>query len=356
MPPEEQATLDRACWRVTEAAPGSGWTAGQAFTVEGAQGGTISLVGFERPVTFEGRVLRADGRIAFAIVPTAVQLDAARTLAPDAGALVAVMSREAWAERDAVHVWGERVSTEEVVDGTAHSLGQPVTLHRAASGLHWRGWGRDAGAITWSDVALGAGERALLGHHGYAVAIDEELLLIGREGEDEIVRHRVPLGAPPRALIADAYYDAVAQLDDAIVGVDRASGATRALPAGEGRLLPGGRDSAPVFFDGTSFVPLDRSGEGLAFAESMRFAPSAEHLAALGTPLAVMHGVVLGERGLLLAGGEGSEVAGPRFASIADIFGDGRLALIGGDDITYVVERADGSRVLYEAPYTDFCE
>lgn len=289
-------------------------------------------------------------------MPTSIQLDAARTVELDADAVITVMSRDAWAEGDAVHVRGERVSTNEVVDGAASLWGTPVTLHRGASGLIWRAWWADAtGAITSTDVALGDGARALLGHRGGAVAIDEELLLIGRDGDDTIIRHRIPLGAPPRAIVGRYYYTIV-QLDDALVRVDHASGETRALPVGEGMLLPAERDSYPVFFDGASFVPLDPSSGGLALVESRRFAPRAEHLAALGTPLAVMHGVVLGERGMMLAMDPESELAGPRFASIGAIFGDGRLASIGGDDVTYLVERADGSRVLYEAPYVDFCE
>jgi hypothetical protein len=69
-----------------------------------------------------------------------------------------------------------------------------------------------------------------------------------------------------------------------------------------------------------------------------------------------MHGIVLGERGLLAAIDAGSTVPGPRFASFAALFGDGTIGPVSADSAAYVIARGDGSAALYRAPFVDFCE
>jgi hypothetical protein len=125
------------------------------------------------------------------------------------------------------------------------------------------------------------------------------------------------------------------------------------LSVGAGVLLPMPRDDA-VFFDGTTFHYLDPSTPAL----DRPFTPRAEELAAIGTPIAVFHGVVLGERGMLHAIDATIEILGPRLALYADLFGDpdARLGPVAVDSTAYVIRGGDGSAKLYNAPFIDYCE
>src|SRR5688572_6663575 len=53
-PSEEWSRLDRTCWRVVEASPGSGWSAGDQLA-GGRDGVALLLAGFGATVTLEGR-------------------------------------------------------------------------------------------------------------------------------------------------------------------------------------------------------------------------------------------------------------------------------------------------------------
>ena len=85
--------------------------------------------------------------------------------------------------------------------------------------------------------------------------------------------------------------------------------------------------------------------------------PRSEDLAAIGTPRGVYHGVIFGERGLLLAVDASSDLRGPRVATFADLFGDpdARLGAIAADSSAYVIRFGDGSVKLYDAPFIDYC-
>jgi hypothetical protein len=353
---EEREQIDRTCWRVTAAAPGSGWAGGEAFA-GGRDGGPITVMGFARPITVEGRVLRADGTVAFAVDPDAIALDEAVVLDGDAVATTAVMSPEAWVERDAVELWGQRVATAEVLDATVFPFASPApfTLHDTGSGLVRRSWWRDNGELQYADTDLGPGTRARIAKFGAAVVVDDELLLVGHDGDVVIVKQRVQLDGEPVELTGN-YYAVTLHVGGALAQYDYATLTARSLPVGDGVLLPANGDGPPVFFDGATFHTLDPSARPLAFDAAAAFTPRPEDLAALGAPVAVMHGIVLGERGLLAAIDAGSTVPGPRFASFAALFGDGTIGPVSADSAAYVIARGDGSAALYRAPFVDFCE
>jgi hypothetical protein len=79
-------------------------------------------------------------------------------------------------------------------------------------------------------------------------------------------------------------------------------------------------------------------------------------LAVIGTPRAVLHGIVFGQTGLALAVDAQTAVAGPRSVPFAGLFGGGRLALVAADATAYAIAKDDGSSALYNAPFVDWCD
>lgn len=355
----EWAHLDRTCWRVVEAAQNSGWTVGQRFA--GTRDYTsMNLTGFARPVTVEGRVLRDDGTVAYAIPPTAVALDEARVLAENANDIVAVISADAWATRDAVHLKGRTVVTDEVVAATGSYGQQVVAVHRTAAGFVRRVWELDNGELVHSELALGPGTRARIARFGAAIVIDSELLMIGNANGAAVVQQRIPLASEPLE-IAGTWYSVFLHLEGELV-MHTHAGATASLPVDDGVLLPTSQltRDAPMFFSGTTFYLLEASNTALGF-DARSFAPRPDDLAAIGAPLAIMHEVVFGERGLLLLAPEAtSYTSGPTFASYTDLFGqaDGEphLGPVAVDSSAYVITREGGNAQLFEAPFVDWCE
>lgn len=108
----------------------------------------------------------------------------------------------------------------------------------------------------------------------------------------------------------------------------------------------------------TTFHPLDAAAPALAFDDRGSFTPRPDDLAALGAPVALYHGIVFGEHGLLAAVDATDPHLGPRFVSYAELTGvtDARIGPIAGDTTAYVRARPDGSAALYNAPFIDYCE
>ncbi len=350
--------LARSCWRVVDASPGSGFTAGQTFEAESS--GVITLAGFARPVTLEGRVLYDDNTIVMAVEPRTIALDEAIILDGDASAVIDVMTREAWAERNAVHAWGERIATDELVDATAYprAPAYPFTLHSTASGFVRSSWWKSGTTVEHVDLALGPGTRGRIAEYGEAIVVDSTLLLTDYDGTTPVVRHRIPLMAEPSELVG-TYRGAILHVGNLLVHYSISSTTdmpvVRTFVVGAGVLLPAWGE-AGYFFDGTRFHRIDTYPD-LGFDEQWSFSPRADDLAKLGAPIAVHHDVVFGDNGLLARLDASDPRPGPRFASAADLFGDGaHIGPIAPESAAYLVRRGDGTAAVYAAPFVDYCE
>lgn len=349
----ERARYDRVCWRVTDASPGSGWTAGQTFSTglfDPANPPAMNLMGFARPVTIEGRVLRDDGMIEFATDPMAVELDQATISEPDASGIVAAMSPYAWAERDALYLWTERVATDEVLDATQFDYNDvTTTLHRVGTDLVWRRWRHEAGQYLPSDFVIGPGTRGRLGPGGSPVIVDDEVVVLGLDANhNRYVERRVQLGAEPLEVADFAGYTIV-HVPGSLVLIGDSEDAT--MTVGDGVLLSSIFPESPMFFDGSTFHGL-RWTTQLSFDEFRMVTPRPEDLAMLGKPVAYLDGVVIGEHGFLMIG---YVAPGPTFASFADVFGDGELGPVSVTKPAYVIKHADGSAALYDPPGDGYC-
>lgn len=86
---EEAGRIVRSCWRVVAAHPESGWDIGRVL--ESASPWIhVHAIGHERPVTFEGRLIRDDGAVRVAVRDAVVVLDPPRVLDEDLRELVAI--------------------------------------------------------------------------------------------------------------------------------------------------------------------------------------------------------------------------------------------------------------------------
>ncbi|NVB81686.1 MAG: hypothetical protein HOV81_25045 [Kofleriaceae bacterium] len=349
----------RVCWRVTEASPGSGWTAGQTFSSTTTP--AMNVIGFARPVTVEGRVLATDNTLVVAIEPTKIELHAPVIVEPAASAVIAVMSADAWAERDAVHLWGQRIPTDEVLDAASirtrcGNSADPVTLHRVGGTMIRRTWSRRSGSIEYTDLVIGPGTTGRLTTLGNAALVDNELVIFGYAGQDRIVSQRIALDATPLEMVEDGY-DVTLHLPGELVSVRLFAGTSATLPVGDGALVSASR-LPPFFFDGTSFHRISRSNTSLAFEQQV-YTPGAEDLARLGKPVAEMDSVFIGEGGFLATNfwqPWEAVTPGPGAATFAEIFGDGHLGPLSSDNAAYVVVHDNGSAELYAAPYSGYCD
>jgi hypothetical protein len=346
------------CWRVVDASPGSGWTAGQRFGGE-AGGVDMNVMGFARPITVEGRVLGDGGSLLFAIEPETFALDKAGVLDAAASTTIAVASAKAWVEPDALHFEGARIPTDEILDATTIPIFRqgPITVHRTSTGLVRRQWWGTGEQPQFSDVALGAGTRARIANFGKAIVVDSELLIVGSAAGGETVLRRIPLGAEPREVVGNLG-SVTLHMDGALVEYDDTAATVRSLTVGDGVLLPTVGPQRPMFFDGTTFHTVGLGATSLELDDLGSFTPRPDELAAAGAPVAVLHGFVLGEHGFLAAVDATTTVAGPRFASYADLLGEpgARIGPVATDSTAYVITRPDGSAALYNAPYLDYCD
>ncbi len=363
---EQGRAIAGVCWRVTEASAGSGWAAGQEFSTTGIP--SMHVMGFARPVTIEGRVLLEDGRIAYAIRPSTIELAAPAVREPAASTAIAVMASDAWAERDAVHLWGERIPTDEVLDAGSirvisgsGSRTDPITLHRVGANVVLRTWSRTNGQIVYSDLVIGQGTRARMTKWGHGVVVDNELAIVGLDSSNDnaIVRRRITLDAEPSEIVEDGG-SVYVHVPGMIVRYDVYRDGALTLMVGDGGvLLPPFLGFYPSFFDGTSFHQVVISSTGMLELYPTGFTPRAEDLALIGTPIGELDGILFGEHGLLATDGRalGQPLpAGPRVATYAELFGDGQLGPVSVDNAAYVITHADGSAELYQAPYQGYCE
>ncbi|HEY5922404.1 MAG TPA: hypothetical protein VIV11_12070 [Kofleriaceae bacterium] len=349
--------LGQSCWRVVDATPGSGLMTGQEFTLTRTVN-HISLAGFSRPVTLEGRILYDDGTIVMEVEPGTVALDPAIIVEPDASNVIAVMTRDTWAERNAVHMWGQRIATDEVVAATASPglPSNPITVHRTASGFVRSTWSNYP-TLHRDDLALGPGTRARIADFGRAIVIDNELVLIRDNVATPFVRMRVPLATEPLEIvghIGDYGSTVTLHFEGSIAqyAID-ASGIllTQSLTVGSGALVAA-TNEAGYFFDGTRFHRL-ASYPHLGFHTWRSFTPRAEDLAMLGAPIEIVDDVVFGENGLMLTLDTSSTQPGARFASTADLFGPGTRVGPVAQIAAYVIRRDDGTAAIYAPEYED---
>lgn len=353
----------RVCWRVTDASAGSGWTTGQTFTTT-TDNGSMNVMGFAKPVTIEGRVLDANNTLAFAIEPMKIELRPKMIVVPAASNVIAVMAVDAWATHDAVHLWGLDIPTDEVLDAAtirsvSYQVADPITLHREGGNVVRRTWSMSNTTIEYTEVMIGPGTSGRLSKWGNAAVVDNELVIFGRDSnQNEIVKHRIALAAAPLE-IADDGYSVTLHLPGALVSFDIYSGASATLPVGEGVLVPAFQYMQSFFFDGTTFRRISRSSTTLELDSMYPYTPRAEDVARIGKPLAEMDSVIIGEHGFLVTDAwrpwEGI-VAGPGAATVEELFGDGRLGPLSSDNAAYVVVHEDGGAELYAAPYGEYCE
>lgn len=343
---------DRTCWRVTATTAASGWTAGQTFSGD-RNGARIAITGFGARLSIEGRVLGADGTVLYAIAPDDAYLDNSNVIDSDASDTTVVVSPRHWVERNAVHFFDLEAGIDEVVDATAwpQTVSAPITVHRTASGFVRRTWRKSIDQLRYEQLVLGTGTRARIAKFGRAIVIDSELVLVAHQDGTPVIDRRIPLTAEPLGL-AGGFYSTMLHMPGELVIY--AQDGTHSVAVGDGVLLPVPRDDAPVFFDGDTFHEIDRSVPMLGAS----FTPRPDDLAAIGPPVAVFHGIVFGERGLLLGIDGATEILGPRLATYADLFGDpdARLGLVAVDSSAYVIHRGDGEAALYDVPFVDYCE
>ncbi|NVB85651.1 MAG: hypothetical protein HOV81_45220 [Kofleriaceae bacterium] len=361
---EEDQQVGRVCWRVTEASPGSGWTAGQEFSSVGSA--EMNLVGFSRPVTVEGRALLEDGRIAYAIAPKKVELAAAAIVEPAASTVIAVMGARGRVERDAVHLWGQRIPTDEVLDAASlrtfagEDMGDAITLHRVGANVVRRVWTRRDNQIDYTDLVIGPGTRGRITKWGNAVLVDgTDLVILNYDNASHgmVVKRRVTLAAEPTEFLEDGS-SVWMHVPGMIIRAGLFEDDLHTLAVGDGVIVPTIEYFASYFFDGTTFRAIQQPYPEIELAP-VGIEPKAEDLARIGKPIATIEGIVFGESGFLSIDGLQSgwpAPFGPSSASYADVFGDGRLGPLSIDNATYVIERDGGSAELYQAPYYGYCE
>jgi hypothetical protein len=346
--------IEVACWRVVDASASSGWIAGQEFDLRSGDDSAVGITGFGSSLTLEARVLLRDGTLGIAIEPATFALDAAQIVDGDAAPTLAVVSHEAWVERDAVVLWGQRVETDEVLDATGLAGGAtttPFTVHRTSGGLVWRTWSRVNATPRYKEVSIGTGTRTRIAPRGKAVVVDDRLVLLHENGDTIEVRE-AQLAGEPLALGASTK-GALLHMDGALLHYEAATGRVLTAPVGDGHFV-GTQHGFPYFFDGEKFSRIVATMDKV-YLELAQITVTPTEYAAIGEPLAILHDVVFGERGMLLA--TNRLLAGPKLASYEQLFGTGaRLAAIAADGTAYTIIHGDGSAKLYRAPYVDFCE
>ena len=346
---ETRMEVASSCWRVEEAHPDSGWEEGQTFG--GGQSAYALIQGFERPVTFRGRLLRRDGSVAYAVAPVSVALEAAH-IVPVREPIVALFSDEAWASQFALHIRDDVVEVDEVLAGGGEAVLR--TLHRGLEG-YWVREGRLESPAMSARLNLGDVERVLFDPGGGALTLDDTLVRLG----DELSQRRTPLPGPPLSVVRRYHYTVV-QLSDRLVvqGEEEEEAQEIALtPSANAHLVEGIGDSLMYYAGGTytlvnvlpGSISLTREYDGAPFAET-------------GRPLFVHEQIVITERGFQFIDAW-SDAAGPRFASTESLFGGGRIVSVAADHLahtsreaSYVVEFDDGTQQRFDAPFISFCD
>lgn len=341
-----------SCWRVTAAADGSGWRVGDTFE-GGPHGlGLAAIIGFERPVRFEGRVITNDGRAALAVAEGEVQLDPLRAVSSEArgevgGEVRAIATESFYATSEAVHLEGEVTPVAPFADAAALSTYFLATLRRDPAGV-WvhESFGRLAAS---SETPLAPAARALLARGGAHVALDDELWILEVDGP-----RRVPLPGPPISLLSGYGYLCGLLAGGELFCHDQVEHELHSRLVGEGRLVTAAPLDPPYFFDGETFHGLSRD-DPTAFDPARSFRPVPEDLSLIGEPLAVQHGVVIGTEGFLDARPPDGR-PGPRVARLDDVMEPGAITVWGADQASYAVRHDDGTTAIYRAPFIDFCD
>jgi hypothetical protein len=346
--PEDLPELT-ACWRVVEAHPGSGWTIGDIVSGERA-----ALVGFERPVSFEGRVIDARGVLRYRVPAIEVMLDA--PVAARADDLVVPLSRGVWLTPTAVErELGESASTEGTfVDGTLFSKFWAATLEQTSDGTLLRAWwvGTDR-SDERARLALPGETDAQIVRHTIGVHTDRRLREWVLEDDGLRLVRDTTLPTAPMAVTSDGLR-LIARLPGELWVLPR-EGERSIVVVGDAALLEAPPFHAPHVFDGERFTPLDVDAAALDADASFTLDPS--ELVIVGRPIAVAHGVVIGSAGFALAGRDRARIGGPRSVSVEDLFGLGsELVAVGADATEYAIRRADGTTEILSAPYNDYCD
>lgn len=359
---EEGSYVETVCWRVTGASPGSGWTAGQELST--AATGWMNIAGFARSVSIEGRAILANGTLAYSIAPAQFALEAAKVVEPAASSAVAVMAADAWAERNAVHLWGQTIPTDEVLGAASLRMfngeteGPRITLHRVGTNIVRRTWTNDNNQIEYTDIVIGAGTRGQITKWGNAVLVDGTQLVTlayDNASHSTVVKRRVTLDAEPLEIVEHSGLVWM-HMPGSIVITWLSDDVTRSVAVGDGVLVPT-LDYFPAlyFFDGTTFRLITSD----AHLEDRSAMPAADDLARVGKPIGYIDGFVFGERGFLAindpAFGQ-TPAPGPASATYAEVFGDGHLGPLSLETAAYVVEHDDGHAELYQAPYQGHCD
>jgi hypothetical protein len=343
-----------SCWRVVAAHPESRWSVGEIT------GNRVSLVGFERPVTFEGRLLTDEGVVRFVVSPFEVALEARRTRPLDEP-VVAVIDENMWVTAGAIHALESSAPAEGTfVDGAVGQFTIAVTLERTAAGHVLRGWSHSdvPTLVPHGRLLLPPATSARLVPGSLFVVLDDRVQQFSF-ADDAFLTER-ELDLPSDAVAIVAHDDRlVVQTSGELLVFPR--GAPAAIPVGEGFLL-GARGHAGVYptayyLQGTRLDALDTEGDP-------RLDPiavvDASDLAVLGRALAFADEVLIGTDGFVLvdgARGPSGPLEGPRSIGVAELFGDGAsIVAVGSRPAGYAVRRADGSTELVNAPYVEYCD
>lgn len=348
--------ISRTCWRVTAAAEGSGWRVGDVVSGGGVSGGGVSgggasgdpggqvaIVGFERPVRFEGRLIGADGRAVVAVREGEVALAPLRRVAESAD-VRAIVHERLWATADSIVANGEPEPIGAFVDVTADRW-RLFILRGGPDGWTLDAVGRDGAA---SPTPLGEASRARLARGGAAVGLDD---VVWARPLDDV--HEVSLPGPPDELVVVSSNVCGTLADGGLFCHSTRASETRVSSLGSGRLVQG--EGAPYLFDGETFHGIAFPGDAPDLDPARSFRPAAADLAAIGAPIAVYDGVVIGTEGFLDARSDDGR-PGPRFALLDDVMAAGTITAWGADEATYAVRHDDGTSAVYRAPFENFCE
>lgn len=358
---DEQVRLVRSCWRVVAAHPESGWEIGR-IVESSAPWLHLHVIGHERPVTFEGRLIRDDGAVRVAVRDAVVALDPPRVLEADLRELVAIGSTErtvgttelSLARARSISVNGvERPTAGEVIGATATPSSALLWLERVGTELFARRYlGYPEPRVL--SVSLGSPVEAQLAHRG-AVVLLERRELVFLEQEDWTVARRVTMPADVAEVVA-GWPAVLVHAAGEVVAFDGAGEELGRLAVGTGRLIPGpaNHDQPSYWWDGTRIVAIDAT-EALAFDDSRAIALSTEERATLGEPIAVGYDAVVGTEGFVSWRAYDAGSPGPRAVSARALYG-GPITHVAADTLSYAVMRLDGSASLYRVPFIDWCD
>jgi len=337
-----------SCWRVASADPRSGLVEG-SVTHSDTYFLSVSLVGFDRPVAMEGRLVAPDGTVVRAGITEPTVLEPERVQPIEVDGLLGVAEGGAVVRRTQDSV--ERPWPEG-------ALAVAFTASRPWLVLEGRLWTLDDDDAL---VDLGSHEGPVIADpRSPVIAVDDEIRAVDvYAGPDSLIRWSVSIEGSIRQLESAGIGDTQwAANDERLYRIREGGTVVDSVPIGGGRLVPVAVENARYrrkvhYWDGEQLRRLPVEGPLLG-DPVMTLDPE------LGAPLAAMDGLLLAERGFALVSGASiwgsARHIGATSVALADVFPEAlEITHVSSDLWWYVVLHDDGTSTLHRAPHGGFC-